>query len=262
MNDHMNNELGWMLDDVLQDAGGAARDPAVRRRACCGRTPRASTGTRPNGTPPRCPGCSRSAAATAEFCGQTARDALAADAESSSSAATSSWSPPAPGAYLAVSATERRGHGGGHLPDAEARRPAGQGADQPAAAGRGQPGHGSPREPSGTRGLVRPYVVTGGRAHAEPQHLRPGHARDRHPRAASPGCRPEKRRLMELCRGGALSVAEIAAHLCAAGQRDQGAAVRPGRQRPHRHPRPASRTADRPTTQLLQEVLDGLRARL
>ena len=75
------------------------------------------------------------------------------------------------------------------------------------------------------------------------------------------GLSPEKKRLMELCRGGALSVAEIAAHLSLpisvtkvllsdlvdSGHIATHAAV--------------SHTA-RPDVKLLKDVLDGLRARL
>ena len=42
MNDHLTNELGWMLDEVAEDAGGAARDPAVGRRDAAGPLRRAS----------------------------------------------------------------------------------------------------------------------------------------------------------------------------------------------------------------------------
>ena len=109
---------------------------------------------------------------------------------------------------------------------------------------------------------MRSYVVTDGRAHPTRNTLDLVTlviaAADR-PLA---GLSPEKRRLMELCRPGALSVAEVAGHLRAAGQRHQGAARRPDRQRPHRHPRRRSPPPQPPDTQLLQEVLDGLRARL
>ncbi|MCP3800996.1 DUF742 domain-containing protein [Allokutzneria sp. A3M-2-11 16] len=62
------------------------------------------------------------------------------------------------------------------------------------------------------RALVRPHVVTGGRAHPTRNTFDlvtlVTVARDQ-----VAGLSPEKRRAMELCRGGALSVAEAAAHL-------------------------------------------------
>jgi hypothetical protein len=110
------------------------------------------------------------------------------------------------------------------------------------------------------RALVRPHVVTGGRAHptrnvfdlvtlviAVSDHT------------ARLG--PEQRRLMELCRGGALSVAEIAGHLelpvsvtkvLLSDLVDSG----------HLATRSARPSSQRPSASLLQEVLDGLRARL
>ncbi|GAA2888868.1 DUF742 domain-containing protein [Streptosporangium fragile] len=110
--------------------------------------------------------------------------------------------------------------------------------------------------------LVRPYVVTGGRAHARiPFDLVSlvVAAGDTPPRGMDPGTGPEKRRLMALCRGGALSVAEIAAHLALpvgvtkvllSDLTDSGHIIT-------RSPAPPT---DRPDIQLLQEVLDGLRA--
>jgi DNA-directed RNA polymerase specialized sigma24 family protein len=110
------------------------------------------------------------------------------------------------------------------------------------------------------RALVRPHVVTGGRAHptrntfdvvtvvmATAEHVA--------------GLSPEKRRLMELCRGGALSVAEVAAHLSLpisvtkvllSDLVDSG----------HIATRAAVPHTTRPNEQLLKDVLDGLRARL
>jgi hypothetical protein len=102
------------------------------------------------------------------------------------------------------------------------------------------------------RALVRPHVVTGGRAHptrnvfdlvtlvvavGEPA-----------------GLTPEKRRIVTLCRGGALSVVEIAGHLhlpvgvtrvLLSDLMDSGHV-----------------TTGFSRTEILQEVLDGLRARL
>lgn len=108
--------------------------------------------------------------------------------------------------------------------------------------------------------LVRPHVITGGRAHPTRTNLdavtlvvgtgtSPG------------GASPEKRRALELCHGGALSVAEVAGHLhlplsvtkvLLSDLIDAGHLAirgpRPGLQPPDAH--------------LLQELLDGLRARL
>nr|CEL15536.1 hypothetical protein [Kibdelosporangium sp. MJ126-NF4]CTQ98202.1 hypothetical protein [Kibdelosporangium sp. MJ126-NF4] len=75
------------------------------------------------------------------------------------------------------------------------------------------------------------------------------------------GLSPEKRRLMELCRGGALSVAEVAAHLSLpisvvkvllSDLLDSG----------HIATHAALPRTIRPDLQLLKDVLDGLRARL
>jgi hypothetical protein len=111
------------------------------------------------------------------------------------------------------------------------------------------------------RGLVRPYVVTDGRAHPTrntfdlvtlvmAQHDRP-----------LAGLSPEKRKLMELCLGGALSVAEVAGYLrlpvsvtkvLLSDLVDSG----------HIMTRSPIPSAQLPEAQILQEVLDGLRARL
>lgn len=110
------------------------------------------------------------------------------------------------------------------------------------------------------RALVRPHVVTGGRAHPTRNTL------DivtlvTAARGELVGLTPEQRKVMELCRGGALSVAEVAGHLklpisvtkvllsdlMDSGHITTRAPITPDR---------------RPDTQLLQEVLDGLRARL
>jgi hypothetical protein len=75
------------------------------------------------------------------------------------------------------------------------------------------------------------------------------------------GLPPEKRRVVQLCRGGALSLAEVAGHLeipvsvtrvLLADLIDTNHIIT-------RAPIPA---AELPETQILQEVLDGLRARL
>ena len=108
--------------------------------------------------------------------------------------------------------------------------------------------------------LVRPHVVTGGRAHPSRNifdlvtlvvAVRP----------ETVGLNPEKRRVLRLCRRGALSVAEVAAHLelpvsvtkvLLADLFDSGHIVT-------RSAPPAARIPD---DHILQEVLDGLRARL
>ncbi|MFC0038058.1 DUF742 domain-containing protein [Actinomadura rayongensis] len=110
------------------------------------------------------------------------------------------------------------------------------------------------------RALVRPHVVTGGRAHPSRNifdlvTLVAGTGR------AAAGLSPEKRRIAALCRDGALSVAEIAGHLAlpisvtkvlVSDLVDSG----------HLSPRVPT-PADEPSKiEILQEVLDGLRARL
>jgi DNA-directed RNA polymerase specialized sigma24 family protein len=111
------------------------------------------------------------------------------------------------------------------------------------------------------KGLVRPYVVTDGRAYPTRNTLdfvTLVFAADDRPLS---GLNPEKRRMVELCRGGSLSVAEVAGHLglavsvtkvLLADLVDSGHIV-------HRAPIPK---AELPDVQLLQEVLNGLRARL
>jgi hypothetical protein len=112
------------------------------------------------------------------------------------------------------------------------------------------------------RALVRPHVVTGGRAHPTRNVFdlvtlvicTGGDL----PRT---GLTPEKLRIVELCRGGALSVAEIAGHLrlpigvtkvLLSDLVDSG----------HLTTRAAAPAAQSSKVRLLQEVLDGLRARL
>jgi uncharacterized protein DUF742 len=116
------------------------------------------------------------------------------------------------------------------------------------------------RPPGSERALVRPHVVTGGRARPTRNIF------DLVTLVVVTAERvtdlsPEKRRIMELCRGGTLSVAEIAGHLALpvsvtkvllSDLVDEG---RVGT----RSPAPTFRSPD---LQLLQEVLDGLRARL
>ncbi|MCQ8772730.1 MULTISPECIES: DUF742 domain-containing protein [Streptomyces] len=119
----------------------------------------------------------------------------------------------------------------------------------------------TPPTPRHERGLVRPYVVTDGRAHPTrntfdlvtlvlAQYDRP-----------LTGLSPEKRRLMELCLGGPLSVAEIAGHLMLPVSVTKvllGDLVDSG----HLITRAPIPSAQLPEAQILQEVLDGLRARL
>jgi Protein of unknown function (DUF742) len=111
------------------------------------------------------------------------------------------------------------------------------------------------------RALVRPHVVTGGRAHPSRNVfdlvtlvISAGDL----PRT---GLSPEKLRIVELCRGGALSVVEIAGHLSLpvgvtkvllSDLVDSG----------HLTTRAAPPAAPASRTRLLQEVLDGLRASL
>ncbi|ASU81916.1 DUF742 domain-containing protein [Nocardiopsis gilva YIM 90087] len=119
--------------------------------------------------------------------------------------------------------------------------------------------------PRGERPLVRPHVVTGGRAHPTRNIfdlvtlvMAAGDLSNGLPMA---DLSPEKRRIVELCRGGSLSVAEVAGHLelpvsvtkvLLSDLVDSGHLAT-------RAPAPAARI---PQAQLLQEVLDGLRARL
>ncbi|WP_106399755.1 DUF742 domain-containing protein [Actinocorallia populi] len=109
------------------------------------------------------------------------------------------------------------------------------------------------------RPLVRLHVVTGGRAHPS-RNVFDLVTLVAVARPATTGLTPEQRRVMELCRGGALSVAEIAGHLrlpvtitkvLLSDLVDSGHLV-------VRSPAPSQR----PSAGLLQEVLDGLRARL
>ncbi|GAA0947278.1 DUF742 domain-containing protein [Actinocorallia libanotica] len=109
------------------------------------------------------------------------------------------------------------------------------------------------------RPLVRLHVVTGGRAHPS-RNVFDLVTLVVAARTATTGLTPEQRRVMELCRGGALSVAEIAGHLrlpvsitkvLLSDLVDSGHLV-------VRSPSPSQR----PSADLLQEVLDGLRARL
>jgi hypothetical protein len=116
----------------------------------------------------------------------------------------------------------------------------------------------SPPRPE--RALVRPHVVTGGRAHPS-RNIFDLVTLVIASRTQVTGLNPEKRQVMELCQGGALSVAEVAAHLALpvsvtkvllSDLVDSG----------HIVTRAATAEPDRPSDHLLREVLDGLRARL
>jgi hypothetical protein len=127
------------------------------------------------------------------------------------------------------------------------------------------------------RALVRPHVVTGGRAHPTRNvfdlvtlviatgdlPLHSGGTAPDAPRQPLPrtGLSPEKLRILALCRGGALSVVEIAGHLSLpvgvvkvllSDLVDGG----------HLTTRAAAPAARQSKARLLQEVLDGLRAAL
>ncbi|MFI0356062.1 DUF742 domain-containing protein [Actinomadura sp. 9N407] len=112
----------------------------------------------------------------------------------------------------------------------------------------------------GERALVRPHVVTGGRAHPTRNVFDlvtlVTAVSDR-----LTGLNPEERRIVTLCRGGALSVAEIAGHLrlpvgvvrvLLSDLMDSG----------HVTTRAAAPSSRLSRTEILQEVLDGLRATL
>ncbi|MFF8883543.1 DUF742 domain-containing protein [Streptomyces flaveolus] len=117
----------------------------------------------------------------------------------------------------------------------------------------------TPPRPS-RRGLVRPYVVTEGRALPTRNTfdlvtmVTAAHT-------TTSGLAPEKRRAVQLCTGGFLSVAEVAAHLdlpvsvvkvLLSDLVDSG----------HMTARAPVPRAELPEARVLQEVLDGLRALL
>lgn len=111
------------------------------------------------------------------------------------------------------------------------------------------------------RGLVRPYVVTDGRSHPTRNTLDLVTLVTAVGNRPLTGLSPEKRRVMELCRGGALSVAEVAGHLTLAMSVTKvllSDLIDSG----HITPRPPVPKAQLPDGRLLQEVLDGLRSRL
>lgn len=118
----------------------------------------------------------------------------------------------------------------------------------------------TPPRPRRDRGLVRPYVVTQGRAHPTRNTLDIVTLVTAVNNRPLQGLSPEKRGVMELCRGGALSVAEVAGHLTLpmsvtkvllSDLIDSGHVVA----------RPPVPKAQLPDARLLQEVLDGLRSR-
>lgn len=124
------------------------------------------------------------------------------------------------------------------------------------------------------RALVRPHVVTGGRAHPTRNVFdlvtlvifngdlprSSGGTTPRQPPSYT-GLSPEKLRIIELCRGGPLSVVEIAGHLglpVAVTKVLLSDLVDDG----HLTTRAGSAAGRQSKARLLQEVLDGLRARL
>ncbi|WP_171162568.1 DUF742 domain-containing protein [Streptomyces sp. I05A-00742] len=119
----------------------------------------------------------------------------------------------------------------------------------------------TPAVPRREKGLVRPYVVTDGRSHPTRNTFDLVTLVMAHGDRPLDGLGPEKRKLMELCLGGALSVAEIAGYLALpvsvtkvllSDLVDSG----------HLSTRAPIPSAQLPEAQILQEVLDGLRARL
>ncbi|MFE3327024.1 DUF742 domain-containing protein [Streptomyces sp. NPDC059176] len=119
----------------------------------------------------------------------------------------------------------------------------------------------TPPRPRPNGGLVRPYVVTGGRAHPRRGTLDLVTLLIAADGPSATGLGPEKRRIAELCRPGALSLAEVAGHLSLPVSvtrvlvddlLDSGHIVKLA-------PVPAAVPSD---ARILQEVLDGLRARL
>ena len=106
--------------------------------------------------------------------------------------------------------------------------------------------------------LVRAYVVTGGRARPDDDGLDPASLVEAAVLGAAPGLDPDQRRVLDLCRGGGLSVAEIAGYArlpMTAALIVVGDLIASG----HLAARPLSRPGDTPSIELMQEVLDGLR---
>ncbi|MCI2423605.1 DUF742 domain-containing protein [Saccharopolyspora sp. K220] len=113
-----------------------------------------------------------------------------------------------------------------------------------------------PRE----RALVRPHVVTGGRAHPT-RNTFDLVTLVTAARNEILGLSPEQQRVMRLCRGGALSVVEIAGRLALPISVTKvllGDLLDSG----HITTRTPRAQPDAPNLDILQEVLDGLRARL
>ncbi|MEV6867364.1 DUF742 domain-containing protein [Streptosporangium subroseum] len=113
--------------------------------------------------------------------------------------------------------------------------------------------------PKRDNGLVRPYVVTAGRAFPTRNTFDLVTLVIAAHDLSLSGLGPEKRRLMVLCRGGSLSVAEVAAHLVLPVSVTKvllGDLVDSG----HITTRSPALPVERPDVQLLKEVLDGLRA--
>ncbi|SFE66657.1 Protein of unknown function [Actinopolyspora alba] len=107
--------------------------------------------------------------------------------------------------------------------------------------------------------LVRPYLITGGRAHPTRNTLDLTTLIQATRHADPALLSPEQRRTLRLCSGGSLSIAEIAAHLelpasvtrvLVADLVDQG----------HLATLSTEWQQHGPDRELLQEVLDGLRA--
>ncbi|MEU9891126.1 DUF742 domain-containing protein [Sphaerisporangium sp. NPDC051011] len=106
---------------------------------------------------------------------------------------------------------------------------------------------------------MRPYVVTGGRAYPTRNTFDLVSLVIAANDLSLSGLSPEKRDLIVLCRGGALSVAEVAGYLSLPVSVTKvllGDLVDSG----HIITRAPAPPTPRPDTQLLQEVLDGLRA--
>ncbi|MFI9272864.1 DUF742 domain-containing protein [Kitasatospora sp. NPDC052896] len=115
--------------------------------------------------------------------------------------------------------------------------------------------------PRREQGLVRPYVVTDGRSQPTRNTFDLVTLVSAVPGRPTGGLSPEKGRMVELCVRGALSLAEVAAHLrlpVSVTKVLLGDLVDSG----HLLTRAAVPRAQLPESRLLQEVLDGLRARL
>jgi hypothetical protein len=111
------------------------------------------------------------------------------------------------------------------------------------------------------RGLVRPYVITDGRAHPTRNTLDLVTLVTAAGKRPLNGLSPERRRVVELCRGGALSVAEVAGHLTLAFSVTK-VLISDLIDSSHITARAPIPGAQLPDAQILQEVLDGLRSRL